>query len=89
MLWAFADIFVAGCGVENPQTRKEVNMDNNSTYVQDSYRASGVNRSSSTAAGQAEARLGVQCAGQQHNESHDAYQNRVQAYNAARQSSGR
>jgi hypothetical protein len=63
-------------------------MDNNSTYVQESYRTSGVNHSSSTAAGQAEARLGVQCAGQQHNETYSDYCNRLNAYKSASKSSG-
>jgi len=65
-------------------------MDNNSTYVQPSYQTAGeITISSSTAAGKAEARLGVQCSGQQFNESYDAWQNRVQAYNGATQPSGR
>jgi hypothetical protein len=63
-------------------------MDNNSTYVQSSYSNGGINHSSSTAAGQAEARLGVNCAGQQHNETYSDYCNRQQAYNAAKKSSG-
>jgi hypothetical protein len=64
-------------------------MDNNNPYIQSIYVTSGVNYSSSTAAGQAEAARGGYCAPQQSNETYDAYQNRTQAFNNATQSSGR
>lgn len=63
-------------------------MDNNNPYIQSIYGTSGVDHSSSTAAGQAEASRGSYCAPQQVNESHSAWQNRVQAFTSARQSSG-
>jgi hypothetical protein len=56
--------------------------------VQSHYSTSGVNHSSSTAAGQAEARLGVQPAGQQPNETFSDYCNRQAAHKSASQSSG-
>jgi hypothetical protein len=61
-------------------------MDNNNNNVQSHYGASGVNHSSSTAAGQAEGSRGGYCAPQQHNETFADYQNRQQAFNNARQS---
>lgn len=64
-------------------------MDNNNPYIQSIYGTSGVNYSSSTAAGQAEAARGGYCAPQQANETHNDYQNRVGAYNSASQGSGR
>ena len=56
--------------------------------VQSHYSTSGVNHSSSTAAGQAEARQGVKPAGQQSNETYSDYCNRLNAYKSASKSSG-
>jgi hypothetical protein len=63
-------------------------MDNNNSVVQSIYGSSGIDHSSSTAAGKAEASLGGYCAPQQTNESFSAYQTRTQAFNDANNSSG-
>jgi len=64
-------------------------MDNNNPHIQSAYGTSGVNHSSSTAAGQAEASRGGYCAPQQANETASDHYNRQQAFNSANQSSGR
>ena len=63
-------------------------MDHNNNVVQSHYGSVGVNHSSSTAAGQAEAARGNYCAPQQSNENASDYYNRTQAFNNANQSSG-
>ena len=76
-------------GVLNSLLRKEVYMDNNNPVVQSVYGTSGINHSSSTAAGSAEASLGYsQPAPQQHNETLGSFQTREAAFNSAKQSSG-
>ena len=64
-------------------------MDNNNSYIQSVYGTSGVNHSSSTAAGQAEGSRGGYCAPQQHNETYSDYCNRQAAHKNASRSSGR